>query len=193
MSAFERKAREIDGAIDQVPFALANALTTAAFRTREVLITETWPGAVVVRNRNFMRAALRIEKATKRNLQVEIYDDLGRANLILHAKGGQRIAHGGHRLAIPPQGSVKRTSHGVRKGQRPRDIIASTPKRALRVTPKGIFVGKNGSLHLKYVFKRAAAMHKDVPFYEDFVRIMRIEIEKAFPITMRNAMRTRRS
>ena len=42
LSAFERKARQLGAAQDQIPFAMANALTAAAFKTREALIGETW-------------------------------------------------------------------------------------------------------------------------------------------------------
>jgi hypothetical protein len=192
MRDFERKAAEIGAAVDQVPFALANAMTTAAFKTRDVLINETWPGHVEQRNRAFIRRALRIEKARKRDLRVEIYDDLGRANLQLHAKGGQRVSHSGRRLAIPPTGTAQRKAGGaIKAGALPKALIARTPKRALRITPKGIFVGEGGRLRLKYVFKGASQIEKDVPFYEDFQRIMRQEIAAAFPATMRNAMQTR--
>ena len=70
-------------------------------------------------------------------------------------------------------------------------MIARTPKRALRITRKGIFVGENGRLKLKYVFAPAAQISKDVPFYEDFERVMRQEIAAAFPGAMKRAMQTR--
>ena len=60
------------------------------------------------------------------------------------------------RLAIPPTGAVARSSSGVRKNQRPRAIVLNTPKRALRITDKGIFVGKGGRLHLMYMPSRPA-------------------------------------
>jgi hypothetical protein len=41
LSAFERKARQLGAAIDQVPVALANTLNEAAFATRGSLISET--------------------------------------------------------------------------------------------------------------------------------------------------------
>lgn len=191
MRDFERKAAEIGGAIDQIPFALANAMTSAAFKAREVLVNETWPSHVQQRNRAFIRRALRIEKARKGDLRVEIYDDLGRGNLQLHAKGGTRSAHS-RRLAIPPSGTAQRKAGGaIKAGALPKALIAKTPKRALRITPKGIFVGEGGRLRLKYVFKPSASIDKDVPFYEDFQRVMREEVAATFPASMRRAMQTR--
>lgn len=191
MRDFERKAAEIAGAMDQIPFALANAMTSAAFKAREVLVSETWPSHVEQRNRAFIRRALRIEKARKNDLRVEIYDDLGRGHLQLHAKGGTRAARG-RRLAIPPQGTAQRKAGGgIKAGALPKALIARTPKRALRITPKGIFVGENGRLKLKYVFAPSAQINKDVPFYEDFERVMRQEIAAAFPGAMKRAMQTR--
>ncbi|MGD9766866.1 MAG: hypothetical protein AB7U62_04410 [Pseudolabrys sp.] len=190
LQAFERRAAEIGGAMDQVPFALANALTSAAFKTREFMINDMWPRYVEVRNRNFLRASLHITKATKRSLRVEIFDELHRGSLKLHAKGGMKKAK--KRLAIPPKGSVRRTSRGVSKGQTPRAIIDRTPKRALRITKRGIFVGKGGRLHLRYAFKQSAYIRPDVPFYSEFNRMMSAEAHRIFPTTMANAMKTRR-
>jgi hypothetical protein len=46
---FERAAQMMGAAIDQVPFALANAMTTAAFKARDNLIQDMWPRYVEVR------------------------------------------------------------------------------------------------------------------------------------------------
>jgi hypothetical protein len=191
---FEMRARELEGAIDQVPYALALTLNRAAQNTRRVLIESTWPTHVQQRNSSFIGRALRTKWATKANLVVEIYDDLGRANLVLHAKGGVRVPHGGRsRLAIPPDGSVTRTGRGVRASQRPKAIIAKTPKRALRITSKGIFVGEGGRLHLKYAFKQSAEVPRDVPFYDDFRSTMAIELRTSFAAAMARAMKGRRA
>jgi hypothetical protein len=190
LSDFERKAYELNGAIDQVPFALANAMSRAAFQTREFMVKDMWPRYVEQRNRNFLRASLHIEKATKRNLRVEIFDELNRGHLKLHAYGGLKKAR--KRLAIPPKGSVRRTSRGVIKSQTPRAIIDRTPKRALRITSNGIFVGQGGRLHLRYAFKTSATVRPDVPFIPEFRRMMKEEAHRNFPKAMVNAMRTRR-
>jgi hypothetical protein len=188
--AFERRAKELHGTIDQVPFALAKAMNAAAKNTRQVLVQDTWPQHVLQRNSSFIGRALRTDFATKRNLRVEIYDSLGRAHLKLHDAGGTKEAKG--RLAIPPLGAVSRGSSGVRRSQRPRAIIANTPKRALRITPKGIFVGKGGHLRLMYAFKPSASQPADVPFSATFRETMAIALRAAFPAFVKAAMATRR-
>jgi hypothetical protein len=190
VDTFIAKAKQIDGAISQLPFALAQSMNTAAFNTRAKLIGDTWPSHVQQRNRTFIRAALRVARANKNNLRVEIQDVLGRGSLILHARGGTKAARG--RLAIPPAGSVTRTARGVRASQKPAAIIAKTPKRALRITPRGIFVGQGGRLHLKYSFRPSASVSADVPFDEEFQRMMREEINRAFPLALAFAMASAR-
>jgi hypothetical protein len=74
VTACERRAWELGGALDQVPFALAGALTDAAFIARRHLVEQTWPGKIAV------------------------VDNLGRAHLKLQAAGGVKKARG--RLAI---------------------------------------------------------------------------------------------
>lgn len=191
---FERKARDLQAARDQVPFALSLAMNQAALKTREHLIEDTWPQHVTQRNATFIHRALRTEFSTKRDLAIAIYDDLGRAGLKLHADGGAKQPR--HRaLAIPPAGSRPRESRGargVRKSLRPGAIIASTPKRALRITSKGLFVGQGGRLHLMYAFKPSAAQPADVPFRQDFARWFTAQVELLFPAAMAKAMSTRR-
>lgn len=188
---FQRLARNLKTLESQVPFALANAMTHAAFRTRELLITDTWPRAVEVRNRAFLRRSLRIQKARKTALRVAIVDDLNRDILLIHAQGGTKrpLKRG---LAIPPSGTVSRGPRGVPKGERPKAVIARTPKRALRVTSRGIFVGAGGRLHLRYAFAPTATVKPDVPFLDDFEHYMRREIQPAFVKSIRKAMKTAR-
>ena len=188
--AFERRAKELHAQIDQVPYALALAMNKAAKNTRQVLVQDTWPSHVTQRNSSFIGRALRTNFASKRNLRVEIYDSLGRAHLKLHDVGGTKQARG--RLAIPPAGAVTRSSSGVRKSQRPRAIVLNTPKRALRITDKGIFVGKGGRLQLMYAFKPSAAQPADVPFDQDFREAMTIELRTSFPAALAKAMASRR-
>lgn len=190
LADFERQAKVLHGALDQVPFALSLALNDAIKQAREELVSETWPQHVTQRNATFIKRALRINFSTKRNLRAEVYDDLGRAHLKLHAKGG--VKQGKHRLAIPPKGAVRRGAHGVVKSQRPAQIIANTPKRALRVTPRGILVGKGGKLYLKYSFRPSANQPADVPFDRDFEAFMLRQVRASFPAALVRAMKSRR-
>lgn len=190
-SDFLRKADELSAAADQVPYALARALNQAAEDAQTVLIVSTWPKSVHVRNTSFMRAALRRIYATKGNLTVEIYDSLHRAQLQKHAIGGTKSAKGGH-LTIPSS-EIPIGSHGVSKSNRAAALIARTPKRALRITNRGIYVGKGGRLQLKYALRRSVPIPADVPFESDFQTAMRDGMRTAFPYWIARAMKTRRA
>jgi hypothetical protein len=191
-SEFERRARELEGAPDQVAFALANALTSAAFRMKDEVLPEVWAQHVTARDPGFIKGSLKVERATKRNLQVVVYDARGRAHLGLHAKGGTKQAK--RQLNIPPSSGkvVRRGRGGVYKSMTPAAILRNTPKRALRVLPHGIFVGEKGRLWLRYSAKPSARIRADVPFVESWNRVLREEARRMFPITMKKAMATRR-
>ena len=194
-STWERAARQLGADLEQVPFALSVALNDAVKATRLHLTDETWPQHVQVRNRGFARAALRVQQyANKRNLTVvlgENPDLQGRGNLGLQARGGTKQARRG-KLAIPLPGTVVRTGRGVRASQRPAAIIARTPKRALRVTPRGILVGKNGRLELKYTLVQQARQPADVPLDADFAHYMERELRLSLPAAVARAMKTKR-
>jgi hypothetical protein len=189
-SDWERKAKELSAAADQVPFALSRALNQAAEDAQTVLIVNTWPQHVKQRNSTFMRAALRRVNSTKHNLTVEVYDQLHRASLAMHAHGGTKSPKGAH-FAIP-EGDIKRGASGVRKAYRPAALIANTPKRALRITPRGIFVGRGGRLQLKYALKSSTPQPADVPFIDDFRTAMINGMRTSFPYWIKQAMKTRR-
>ncbi len=190
LSDFERLTAKFGGAGDQMPFALANAMSRSTLVLRDVMTDDVWPKHVKTRNKRFLSAALRVEKATKRKLSVALYDSLGRGHLALHARGG--IKRSKKRLAIPPTGAVRRTAKGVSKNQKPRAIIDTTPKRALRVLPHGIFVGRGGRLHLVYAFRERAEQGADVPFDQAWNTIFRAQAHKEFPRALALAMATKR-
>jgi hypothetical protein len=191
MKAFEQAAKRLNAAADQVPYALSRAMNDAVRETRERLANETWPTHVTVRSSTFMRRALQTVFSNKYNLTVIVYDALQHANLFQHAFGGvKRVST--RNIAIPLKNWVKYTAHGVSAVQLPRAIIANTPKRALRITPTGIFVGEAGRLRLRYKLQPTAQINADVPFQEDFIRFMREATEKAFPQRIAEAMATRK-
>lgn len=192
-SQFEKRAREIGGAIDQVPYALSNALNDAAFKARQSIITETWPQHVQVRDRNFLRNALRVEKATKRGLRVAVTTEGSeagqRAHLPLHESGGAKPAR--KNLAIPDSKNVqpRRTGRGVPKNLRPAALANSFRKGDV------IFqrVGRKGKqLKQMYVLRPSARIKPAVPFHRDFNRVMTAEVARAFPKAMAKAMASRR-
>jgi hypothetical protein len=192
-SAFERKAREFDAAIDQVPYALSLAMNEAVKNTRELLIRDTWPRHIEQRNANFIRAALKITQyASKRNLRVVIGENPqvgGRGSIALHAKGGTRTAKAG-RIAVPSQDlKARRGAHGVPKGMRPTNAPNTFKKGDILYQRTG---RKGRNLKLLYTLKPSARIPAQVPFEDDFKIAMVNEMRTSFPAALAKAMRGRR-
>ena len=125
---FERAAARMGAMADQIPFALAQSMNDASKAARREIIDTTWADHVQVRNKRFMGVALRQKFANKRNLRVEIFDNLGRASLALHEEGGSKTSKQGN-LAIPSSRiGGKRTGWGVPKGMRPKVLPNSFRK-----------------------------------------------------------------
>jgi hypothetical protein len=193
MSQIKRVAEDLKVAVDQIPYAISRAMNDAVFATREKLVNETWPRHVQMRRASFPSAVLHVDRSDKHNLTVAIREVSSTApNLTLHAEGGTKTPARTKRFSIPLKGWVVRTAEGVRKDQTPRAIINRTPKRALRITQKGIFVGEGGRLHLRYSFKQSVVQPKDVPFYEDFEQFMTSNFFELLPSYLQLAMRTRK-
>jgi hypothetical protein len=187
-SAFLKRADDLHEQIDHLPYALALAMNNAVENTRNVLVQDTWPSHVNQRNAGFIGRALRRgNKATRHSLRVEIYDSLGRAHLKLHDVGGDKSAKG--KFAIPMTGAVRRTSRGVSKNKRPAVIIANTPKRALRITERGLFIGKGGRLQMLYAFRARTSQPADVPFEQVFRETMSIELRTSMPAAISAALK----
>ncbi|UQR66194.1 hypothetical protein LRP30_13465 [Bradyrhizobium sp. C-145] len=183
---FTGRAMELGAVADQLPYILARSLNDAAEKTRSYLIERTWPTAISAKNRSFIGAALtaRGARATKQDLRVEIYDKLGRGNLMLHAKGGTRRAKGAN-LAIPSSANVKRTASGaVSRGQTPRALADKAARRGRFLFAKGKMV---------YTLDPAVQIKRDVPFYRDFTNTMRQAVLESLPRNVAIAMSTRRS
>lgn len=190
MSGFERAASRIGAFQDQIPFAVSRTLNTAADRTRDSLITDTWPRHVSVRDPNFLKAALTTkgEQATKTSLRVTIYDKLGRANLAKHETGGTATSKTG-RFAIPTS-RVRKGTKGVIPSQRPAQLKRKVVKNGLIFQATG--KGKNQRLQLMFKLQRTNRIPATVPFHADFARFMREEVKRAFPDALARAMQTRR-
>jgi hypothetical protein len=188
---FIAAADRMKAAHDQLPFVISNLLNDGAFKTRQVLVEQTWPAHVQVRNARFINAALHIDKASKHNLEVAIVDRIGHGHLQAHAKGGTKRVSG-PTVAIPNQSVIRLGAHGVRAPDRPAALIARTPKRAMRITNNMMMIGRGGRLVLQYLFRPSVNIKKDVPFYEDFNYTMSNAIRTGFADAMSRAMATRR-
>jgi hypothetical protein len=188
MRDFERAALSAGQALDQVPFALSQALNDAAKVARREIVDTIWPQSVTVRNRAFMGWMMRTDFADKRNLKVRLYNREPREFLPRQAEGGTKLPHRGRQLAIPGT-IVKRamTSRGVPPGLKPRDLPNSFRRK------NAIFqrVGKD-RLRLMYILESQANVPKRFPAHEAWDRIMRSEVMRAFGPRMQRAMRTRR-
>lgn len=185
---FDRAARSMGQAVDQVPFALSQSLNRAATAARKEVVDVAWPAGKTIRNRGFMGWLMRTEFSTKANLRVKVYNREPRAFVPLHAEGGSKRPTRGGLLAIPGT-IVKRArgSHGVPANLKPRNLRGAFRK------GNAIFQrdGRN-RLQLMYVLKGSAQIRKDFAAHETFEAVMRSEVSRQFPIAMQAAMKTRR-
>lgn len=197
MRDFERAAKRLEARADQIPFALATALNASAEIARITLVNKTWPLHVEARDKNFIKAALSTTgtRATKRRLQVVIYDRLGRAHLVQHDRGGTKRPRGSA-IAVPSAAlQARRSGKGVPKGSRPRNLPTTGPSGAFvkgDVLYQRVGKGKSRGLRLMYVFKPSVPIRAEVPFSADFRRAMRQAMPGQFRKAMRRAMATAR-
>lgn len=189
VSDIEKRATSLGASADQLPYVMSLVLNDAVDSARRFIIDETWPTAVRVRNNSFIGRVFNrqaMTRATKYDLQAELRDSLGRANLMLHAMGGVRYARQSN-IAIPNSANVQRTQSGVRKNQRPLNLTNS-----LKKDNKIYQRMRDGKLRLMYVLKPNAQIRKDVPFYEDFEKVTGEAIKVMMPIRVGQAMASRR-
>lgn len=183
---FTDRAIEIGAAVDQLPYILARSLNDGMEKTRSFLVEATWTRSVAAKNRSFIGAALTTKgaRATKQDLRVELYDKLGRGNLLLHARGGTRRAQGAN-LAIPSSVNVRRNASGaVTRSQTPRALADKAVRRGRFLFAKGKMV---------YTLDPAVPIKRDVPFYQDFTNTMRQAMIDSLPRNVALAMASRRS
>jgi len=181
----------------QLPFAFSQTLNGTMFRVRQETVTKTYPRSFSVRNARFFNSIMRVGKATKTNLEVSLFDKVGRDYLERHTSGGVKIPKTG-RLAIPSKDQLtKRTARGFRNTQRPRTIIDK---------PKG-FIGKLKSgqpailerktkksypLRVVYILEQSAFIKKTFPFYKDAKRVTKQVSGALFKKHFAEAIRTAR-
>lgn len=188
MRDFERAARSMQAAEDQVPFALSQALNDAAKVARTEIVDVVWPRSMSVHNRAFMGWMMRTDFAGKHNLKVRLYNREPREFLPRQADGGTKTPHRGAQIALPSNFvNASRGSSGIPKWLKPRNVPNSFRK------GNAIFqrLGK-GRVRLLYTLKGQAHVPKRFPAHETWDRVMRSEVMRAFGPRMQAAMRTRR-
>ena len=85
---------------DQLPFAMAGALTATAFIVRNTIVKDTFPRSFDVKNKRFAGAAFRVDKANKRKLEARVFDRLDKEYLAMQESGGTKRPRGNN-IAIP--------------------------------------------------------------------------------------------
>jgi hypothetical protein len=188
MGDFERAARSMGAAMDQIPFALSQSLNDAARVARTEIVDKVWPQSVEVKNRRFMGWMMRTDFASKRNLKVRLYNREPREFLPRQAEGGTKIPHRSTQIAIPASFvKQRRGSGGIPERFKPRNAAKSFRK------GNAIFQRiSNDKLRLLYTLKGQARVQKRFPAHETWDRVMRTEVMNAFGPRMLAAMRTRR-
>ena len=194
LADFERTASNVGALQDQVAYAVSQSLNDGLFAARNYAISSTWPKGVSVRDPNFLRNALRVERADKRTLSGAVTTEGtragNRAHLALHETGGvKRPAKS--RIAVPSQAvKARRGARGIPRNLRPANVAKSFRRGDViyQVT------GRKGNrkLRLLYTLKTAVPIKATVPWHTDFDATMRREVTRAFPGRIRAAMATRR-
>ena len=175
----------------EMPFVPSRSMNDAVKPTRNESIMQTWPTHVHVRNPSFIRWALNVKYANKRSLIVEICDEKGQrcGHLGLHDTGGTKSARA---LQEVPGQYIRKNGRGVPRNQLPRALPNSF--RRGDVIYQGVTAsrkkGCKRSLNMMYVLKPSVRVKADVPFTRDFERVMKEELERAFPRRMEEAIRT---
>jgi hypothetical protein len=183
-------ADELKVNADQIPYAFSRVLNDGVTIARDFLSETTWPQHVSVKNPRFPKAVLHINRSNKNNLYAEIVETTsGSASLKDHQEGGTRIAKNMFAIPMPWYKALYETQSGLRVTARPAALMRR--KKGVIITDKGIYVYYNGRMHLAFIFKRQVMMHADVPFEQEFARIVTYVIDQELEAALRMAMRTR--
>jgi hypothetical protein len=183
-------ADDIGAARDQVPYAFSRALNDGMFIGRDYLSETVWPQHVHAKNPRFPKAVLKVHRSDKHNLYAEIVEEVrGAASLQDHQSGGTRIAKNMFAIPMPWYKTLHETQSGLRVSARPAALIRK--KKGIIVTDKGIYMLYGGKMRLAFVFKQQVQMKADVPFEEEFARIVSYVVDRDLPAALDMAMRTR--
>lgn len=148
----------------QVPFAASQALNDLAFLIRNDTVKVLWPRSVQVKQKNFARAAFRVQKANKRRLTSAVYDSLNRQVFRRQIDGGIRLPYSSTHLAIPTRNALTASGRIKKVAQ------LGSPKlfkMALRKRNEpGLWIRNSKGLKLMYTLELRANVKKAFPFFE---------------------------
>ena len=179
----------------QVPFAMAGALNTIAFGIRREIVDRVGPESFELRDPRFLRAALVVDKASKRDLTAAVRDRLESSDLELHASGKVKYPFGRH-VAVPTKHLLpKRGGRGVPKAWRPARVMEKP--RVFKQRWKGqLYIFRRRTkrrypIEPLYLLVPRAKMPKRFPFYERassyFAARFPAEFNRKFEYAMRTA------
>lgn len=155
-----------------VPGITAGALDSTAFDVRKHEVDTVWPRSIQLRNRRFLGAALRVDKADKVRLRASVYDRLGREFLSRQATGGIKRPHRGANIAVPTRW-VSRTRGGrVRSAQLPASLRANPRAFLLRARSGHQMIAQRQGkrrlpIRVLYHLTSTARVDKAFRFYEE--------------------------
>ncbi len=176
----------------QIPFATSRALNDLAFEYRKHVIERVWPRSVNVKQRNFARAAFRVEKSNKQRLRSAVFDSLNRAFLPRQITGGIKTPFSSSKLAIPTRHALT-ASGRIKKAARLANAV--NVFRATINGQDGIWQ-RHGrgrrNVRLLYVLADSASVPKAFPFYRAGERFALRRFSRMYDKRLRQALATAR-
>jgi hypothetical protein len=169
---------------NQLPFATSVALNNVAFNVRQDLGKQTTKS--FVNPTSFTQKAFRYNKATKANLEAQVYAEPNRRFFPTQIKGGDRktkpyegflrgLGNGG----IPSGGRLVPTSTILNAAGNPKKNIFGTIANKLSTTDQGgVFIGTpNGGGRAAGVYRRSRGQ-----LYAYFIHVNRTQYKPRFPM-----------
>ena len=191
----QRRLNDIER--NQLPFALALALTGVAFDIRKETVERVGPRSFELRDPRFLRAAIRVEKATKHNLTARVYDHLESSDLEAHARGKVKQPVVGRHIAVPTKVlTPKRRARGVPKAWRPKQVMRK-PRVFMAEWRGRKYIWRRRTkkrypIEPLYLLVSSAKMPKSFPFYSAARATFRGNIGHQMEKALRRAVRTRK-
>lgn len=173
----------------QVPFATSQALNDTAFLIRQDTVTQLWPRSVNVKQRNFARAAFRVQKSHKRKLEAAVFDRLDRAFLPRQITGGIKLPYSGSHIAVPTANAL--TAGGrIKRNARLNDpaLFKATIRGTLGLWKRDRKTG----VMLMYRLITRASVPRAFPFYEFGHRTASIHFSRFMDRRLARAIATAR-
>lgn len=185
LKRFGRKLKSF--ARRQLAFAVSKAINDTLFDVRRSSV-DLYNASFEVRNRRFIRSALRVKKASKRNLVGHLRDRFEKDWLERQAQGGTKTPRGS-KLLVPV--AAKRYAKGTKD---PRSYAKSFIGKT-RDGRLGLFqrYGRGGKrMRMLFALKDSVRVPKRFPFYANAKKTTRRLFDDHFAKAWRYALQTAR-